>query len=103
MFGLHDGRGDWRKPYQTKYVGTGICSSSVQLAIVLLRPGEGTMLEAMAEPSPEGELSTGTERGDGGGREKNQLINLEVEPRIPARERRERVGGLPLEVGERRV
>lgn len=60
------------------------------------------MLEAMAEPSPEGELSTGTERGDGGGRERNQLINLEVEPRIPARERREGVGGLPLEVGERR-
>lgn len=42
MFGFHDGRGDLRKPYQTKHVGTGICSSPVLLAIVLLRPGEGT-------------------------------------------------------------
>lgn len=58
------------------------------------------MLEAMAEPSPEGELSTGTERLVGGGRARNLLANLEVEPRSPAGEGGEGVGGLPLEVGE---
>lgn len=58
------------------------------------------MLEAMAEPSPEGELSTGTERLAGGGRARNLLANLEVEPRSPAGEGGEGVGGLPLEVGE---
>lgn len=34
------------------------------------------MLEAMAEPSPEGELSTGTERGDGGGAGEESIDKL---------------------------
>lgn len=41
------------------------------------------MLEAMAEPSPEGKRSLGTE---GRERVRFQLVKLEVEPRHPAGE-----------------
>lgn len=45
--------------------------------------GEGAMLEAMAEPSPEGKRSIGTE---GRERVRIHLAKLEVEPRHPVGE-----------------
>lgn len=58
------------------------------------------MLEAMAEPSPEGKRSVGTE---GRERVRIHLAKLEVEPRTQLGSAGKGVGGLALEVGERRV